>query len=90
MRPKGAAVIVVPDLEGVKPNNEVLPRLDGAQITGLHMFYGDHSLIEEFPFMAHHCGFIAETLEYALESAGFKAQTLRQADYNLVGIGINE
>jgi predicted SAM-dependent methyltransferase len=90
LKPKGVALIVVPDLEGVKPNNEVLPRSDGAQITGLHMFYGDHALIPEFSFMAHHCGFIAETLEYALESAGFKAHTLRQPDYNLVGVGINE
>lgn len=85
----GTAVIVVPDLEGVMPDNTVLERSDGAQITGLHMFYGDHALIEEFPFMAHHCGFIADTLEYALKSAGFDAKCSRQPDFNLVGIGIN-
>jgi SAM-dependent methyltransferase len=85
----GAAMIVVPDLEGVKPNNQVLERSDRAPITGLHLFYGDHTQIPEYPFMAHHCGFIAETLEYALTSAGLKAQTMRQPDFNLVGIGIN-
>ena len=89
LRPNGMAMIVVPDLEDVRPSNELLPRSDGAKITGLHMFYGDHALIPEFPYMAHHCGFIAETLEYALKSAGFEAKTVREKDYNLVGIGIN-
>lgn len=90
LKPKGSAIIVVPDLEDVRPDNKIMPRSDGAPITGLHMFYGDHALIPEFPYMAHHCGFIAETLEYALTSAGFEARTMRQPDYNLVGIGINE
>ena len=85
----GKVMIVVPDLEDVKPNNDILPRSDNAPITGLHMFYGDAALIPEFPFMAHHCGFVAETLEYALKSAGFEAKASRQPDYNLVGIGIN-
>lgn len=85
----GTVMIVVPDLEGVQPTNALLERSDKAPITGLHMFYGDHALIREFPFMAHHCGFVAETLEYALTSAGLRAKTIRQPDYNLVGIGIN-
>jgi SAM-dependent methyltransferase len=85
----GTAMIVVPDLEGVKPSNDILPRSDMTPITGLHLFYGDQAKIAEFPFMAHHSGFIAETLEYALQSAGFAAKTTRQPDYNLVGIGIN-
>lgn len=89
LNPGGKAIIVVPDLEDVRPDNTILNREDKAPITGLHLFYGDHALIPEFPFMAHHCGFIAETLKYALEQAGFKAQTLRQPNYNLVGIGIN-
>jgi len=40
--------------------------------------------------MAHHCGFIAETLQYALDSAQFgKSITMRESHHNLVGIGIN-
>ena len=89
LRTGGKVMIVVPDLEDVRPNNDILPRSDNAPITGLHMFYGDAALIPEFPFMAHHCGFVAETLQYAMESAGFKAMISRQPNYNLVGIGFN-
>lgn len=85
----GTAMIVVPDLEDVKPTNDLLERSDKAPITGLHMFYGDHALIREFPFMAHHCGFVADTLAFALKTAGFEAKTIRQPDFNLVGVGIN-
>lgn len=89
LRLGGTVMIVVPDLEDVRPDNRLLERADKAPITGLHMYYGDHALIPEFPYMAHHCGFIAETLEYALLSAGFEAKTMREKDFNLVGIGIN-
>lgn len=90
LKPNGVAIVIVPDLEDVRPDNKVILRPDKAPITGLHMFYGDWTEIEEFPHMAHHCGFIAETLKYALESAGFGGvQTMREENYNLVGIGIN-
>ena len=90
LKPGGAAVIVVPDLEDVRPDNTVLEYPDSGPITGLHLFYGDHREIEQFPFMAHHCGFIAETLKFALDQAGFgMTTTTRQPHHNLVGIGIN-
>ncbi len=85
----GKVMIIVPDLEDVRPNNEVLLMSHRVRLTGLHLFYGDQSKIPEFPFMAHHCGFIAETLEFALKSAGLDARAIRQPDYNLVGVGIN-
>jgi SAM-dependent methyltransferase len=89
LKPGGAAVVVVPDLEDVKPNNDVLEYPDSGAITGLHLFYGDHREIEQFPYMAHHCGFIAETMKFALEQAGFGlCQALRESHHNLVGIGI--
>lgn len=85
----GLAVIMVPDLEGVKPTNEVLEYPEAGPITGLHLFYGDHKQIQEFPFMAHHCGFVKETLEYALKTAGFATvSTQRMTRYNLLGIGL--
>ena len=90
LRPGGIAVILVPDLEDVKPTNERLPDYSlGTEMTGLHLFYGDHREIQEFPHMAHHCGFVSSTLRYALEEAGFRAvATERQSSYNLVGIGV--
>jgi predicted SAM-dependent methyltransferase len=88
LKPKGIAIVIVPDLEGVEPTNDRLPNYDGAEMTGLHLFYGDHREIPEFPHMAHHCGFVSKTLKYALEMAGFEAKAERQASYNLLGIGV--
>ena len=89
LKPGGAAVVIVPDLEDVKPNDEILEYCEGCPITGLQMFYGDHRYIKDFPYMAHHCGFIAETLKYALDAAGYeKTITTRESNHNLVGIGV--
>lgn len=83
----GVAVIMVPDLEDVKPTEEVLP--DSGNLCGLHLFYGDAKQIEEFPFMAHHSGFVKETMKHALEAAGFeKCQSQRMGHYNLLGLGL--
>jgi predicted SAM-dependent methyltransferase len=90
LRDGGVAIILVPDLEGVAPTDDVLPNYHlNTQVTGLHLFYGDHTQIEEFPHMAHHCGFVASTMRHALELAGFRGiATERQSSYNLVGIGV--
>ena len=90
LKPGGVAIILVPDLEDVKPTNDLLPDYHlGPTVTGLHLFYGDHTQIAEFPHMAHHCGFVSDTLRYALENAGFAAVAIeRQSSYNLVGIGV--
>lgn len=90
LRVGGIAIILVPDLEGVEPTNDVLPDYHlGPTVTGLHLYYGDHTKIQEFPYMAHHCGFVSKTLEYALKSAGFGAFSIeRHSSYNLLGIGV--
>lgn len=88
LNPGGMAIVMVPDLEDVKPTNEVLDYPEAGPITGLHLFYGDHTLIPEFPYMAHHCGFVAETMKYAMKCAGFDAViTERMNQFNLMGIG---
>lgn len=87
LSPGGVAVILVPDLEGVPATADVLP---GSSLCGLHLYYGDARLIPQHPYMAHHCGFVADTLRDAMEAAGFKVSTERMSYYNLMGIGTKE
>lgn len=86
----GTAIILVPDLEDVRPTEELLKDYPGNdRISGLHLYYGDFQQIPEFPFMAHHSGFISATLLHALEGAGFaNNRTCRMAHYNLLGLGM--
>lgn len=71
LRPGGHVICIVPDLEGIKPNLDVVYECPGGPITGLHMYYGDPRMIPQFPYMAHHCGFVKETLEEVFKDAGF-------------------
>jgi SAM-dependent methyltransferase len=85
----GVAVVIVPDLEDVKPTDDVLYESDSGPICGLDMYYGHGRLIEQRPYMAHHSGFVAKTLEGAMKSAGFRAvKVTRAGDYNLIGVGL--
>lgn len=67
----GVAIIIVPDLEGVQPTDEVLYQSPAGPICGLDMIYGHRPSMEAFPHMAHHTGFTQATLRTALEAAGF-------------------
>lgn len=84
LKPGGRAVIQVPDLEDVRPTEDLLPEIG---MCGLHLYYGDPARIEDFPYMAHHCGFVESTLRGVMEMAGFKVQTKRLVCYQLIGIG---
>ncbi len=86
LRPLGVVVIVVPNLAGVPATDEPLP--GSPHLTGLHLYYGEAALIEEFPHMAHHSGFVPATLRAVLTAAGFEASINEQPHYNLVGIGV--
>jgi len=88
LKPEGQAVIVVPDLEDVRPTEDVLYVSDsGLPVCGLDMIYGKASLIADAPHMAHHCGFTAETLGSALKAAGFtKVHMQRLAGFNLLAV----
>lgn len=89
LKPDGAVMILVPDLEDVKP--DVKPLAEDTvlgPICGLDMFYGHHAVLEHHPFMAHHCGFIASVLHDALTAAGFEGiETKRMTNYHLCGTG---
>jgi SAM-dependent methyltransferase len=57
LKPGGHAVIQVPDLQDVKPTEDLIPEIG---MSGLHLFYGDPALLEHFPYMAHHSGFVED------------------------------
>lgn len=88
LAPMGVAVIVVPNLDGVPATDEPLP--GSPHLTGLHLYYGEAQLIEEFPHMAHHSGFVPDTLRAVLEAAGFMATVKPQPHYNLLGMGVKQ
>lgn len=88
LRKGGSAIVVVPDLEDVKPTEEILMGDESDGICGLHLYYGDHREIPTKPYMAHHSGFIRETLERALRQVFSDALMTRAPHYNLVGVGI--
>lgn len=86
LRPGGTASVVVPDLQDVRPTNDPLP---GLGLPGLHLFYGDPAEIEVHPHMAHHCGFIEQTLREVMAEAGFEpVMTSRASGFNLIAMGV--
>lgn len=85
LKPGGHVVIQVPDLEDVKPTEDLIPEIG---MSGLHLYYGDPELLENFPYMAHHCGFVRETLRRVMEEAQFQVQTKRLPCHQLMGIGV--
>jgi hypothetical protein len=88
LRPGGIAIIFVPDLEDVKPTEEVLYESPAGPIAGLDIIYGHRASLKAHPFMAHHTGFIASTLAGALVIAGFaNAKVERLSGYHLMGTG---
>jgi ubiquinone/menaquinone biosynthesis C-methylase UbiE len=91
LNPKGYVVVFVPDLEDVKPTEDVIYESDAGPITGLDLFYGFRSQLKEFPYMAHHTGFTQSTLNKCLFDAGFKTVvTTRISNYSLMGVAIKE
>jgi SAM-dependent methyltransferase len=87
LKPGGFAVVVVPDLEGVKPNDEPIsddPKWAG--VTGLHLLYGKSTA--ETPWMAHHSGFIESTLRDVMVAAFAQAKVSRDENFQLVAVGV--
>jgi SAM-dependent methyltransferase len=85
----GHAVILVPDLEDVKPTNEIIGEAPGLRITGLDLIYGLSSCVAQSPHWAHKTGFTRQTLRDALANAGFGQITIKRIPYyNLLGTGV--
>lgn len=89
LRPGGYAMILVPDLEGVKPTDDVLYDSPAGPITGLDMIYGHAKSIGKSPWMQHRTGFIQSTMLKVLSAAGFsKVEARRIKSFNLLGVAV--
>lgn len=84
LTPGGHVVIQVPDLEGIQATDDIIEEIG---MSGLHLMYGDPARLEEFPYMAHHCGFVSDTLRNVMEAAGFTVTTKRLPCHQLMGLG---
>lgn len=84
----GSTVVIVPDLEDVKANTDVLFECPGGPLCGLDLIYGCHIDLLLSPYMAHHSGFVSSTLETAMREAGFQTVTMKRLpEYNLMAVG---
>lgn len=86
--PGGRVVVIVPNLDGVRPTLDVLYESDAGPITGFDMIYGARWLVAANSYMAHKSGFVAETLKAVLCDAGFRDVDAAPQSYNLYGTGI--
>ena len=85
----GVAIVVVPNLKGITPSQEVIYESPCGPITGQDMYYGKVSLLETMPYMAHHNGFLKESLEQVFSEAGFRTYAVREDDcFNLIAAGV--
>lgn len=88
LKPEGVAIILVPDVEGVTCNREVLYESLAGPICGIDLYYGLTWYVQQNPFYAHHMAFIESTLADAMKKAGFGfVTTKRLENYNLMGVG---
>jgi len=91
LKPGGSVVILVPDLEGVAPTWDVLYESEAGPVCGHDLYYGYAKYLAERPYMAHRSGFVASTLQDALERAGFESVKVERLKdcyvHNLFGFG---
>lgn len=87
LREGGTLMIMVPDLQDVKPTQDVMYESPMGPITGHDMYYGYHCG-EENEFMRHKCGYVQETLQEKLEGAGFRLVSVKRIPgFNLLATG---
>ena len=83
----GYVVIFVPDLQDIKPTEEVLYMSPAGSITGLDMIYGHRKQLKDKPYMLHKNGFIKETLENEMKKV-FDRVEVKRFPYNLMAVGV--
>ena len=85
-------ITFVPDLEGVSADDKVIYTSgDGLPVSGIDMIYGHRMFSKDLPHMAHHTGFVKETLEKAFKDAGWGAvKVFRDHIFNLIAITFPE
>jgi predicted SAM-dependent methyltransferase len=87
LRPGGFVLMIVPNLESIRPTRDVVYESDAGPVTGLDMIYGMESMVDASPHMAHRTGFVPSTLREAF--AGFDPVEVRDlTKYNLMAIGV--
>ena len=86
LAPHGYLMLIVPDLQDVRPTTEIVYESPSGPVCGLDMFYGGCRLIQDNPWMAHHCGFTSETLTDAMHIAGYPSVRTERSNFNLVAI----
>lgn len=85
----GCVIIFVPDLEDVRPTDEVLFESPAGNISGLDLMYGFRQVTQETEYMRHLTGFMKETMQQALENAGYiRIDIKRLEPYELMAVGI--
>lgn len=87
LKPGGAAIVIVPDLQDVQPTDEVVYESSAGPITGHDMIYGWRA--HENAHMLHRTGFISATLEAVMTRAGFaRVDIVRdRKGHQLIGTG---
>lgn len=88
LKPGGFAVIVVPDLEGVQATEDVVYESPAGPITGLDMIYGMGRFVATSRYMAHHCGFVRDTLKQVIDAAGFDRCDVTRTNFNLYAAAV--
>jgi len=89
----GVVIQLLPDLEDMVPNDEVLyTSCGGLAVRGRDLFYGHQELVTQWPEMQHLSGFTAATLRKQLEDAGYisiqVSRSKMEGCQNLLALGI--
>jgi SAM-dependent methyltransferase len=84
----GFAFVIVPDLQDVTPDDDVIMFSPSGPITGFDMIYGHSGYTKTKPYMQHKSGFIKKTLEKVMQPYFQVVNVRRSSHYNLIGVGV--
>ncbi len=93
LKPRGVVMLLLPDLEGLEPTDDVLYIASGGlPVKARDLFYGHSELVKDHPYYQHLSGFTSATLRKQLEDAGFVGIQVgrgkEQGCSNLFAIGV--